>query len=255
MRTGKFSVIIIVCAAAVLLSGCQESDVKIQNKNQQRRISELQSQLTVADLELDKVNRELETAQAHGGAEMEALSEKVKALGDAVELKNAMIDSLQSQVLGGTSLPIELTTLLEDFANSQEMVTFDANRGIVKFQSDLLFQKGSDIVEPDAAQQVKSLCGILNSVQAVKFDIIIAGHTDDMPIKRSSTLQKHPSNWHLSAHRAISVLEIMVKSGVDSKRLSARGFGEFRPVIENKPGKKGHPQNRRVEIYIIASGM
>ena len=53
---------------------------------------------------------------------------------------------------------------------------------------------------------------------------------------------------------AISVLEIMVKNGVDSERLSARGFGEFRPIIENKPGLKGHPQNRRVEIYIIASG-
>ncbi len=63
MRTGKFSVIIIVCAAAVLLSGCQESDVKVQNKTQQRRISELQSQLTVAQLEFDKVNRELETTK------------------------------------------------------------------------------------------------------------------------------------------------------------------------------------------------
>ena len=255
MRTGKFSVIIIVCAVAVFLSGCQDGDLKVQNKSQQRRIGNLESQLRVAELELDQANRKLGTADALGGAEKEALIETVRVLKEAVAEKNAMIDSLQGQVLGGMSLPIELTTLLEDFANSQEMVTFDANKGIVKFQSDLLFQKGSDIVEPDAAQQVKSLCNILNSLQATKFDILIAGHTDDIPIKKSETLRKHPSNWHLSSHRAISVLRIMVKNGVESKRLSARGFGEFRPIIENKPGLKGNPQNRRVEIYIIAPGM
>ncbi|MHC4706350.1 MAG: OmpA/MotB family protein, partial [Planctomycetota bacterium] len=65
---------------------------------------------------------------------------------------------------------------------------------------------------------------------------------------------KHPTNWHLSAHRAISVLKIMGANNVNSMRLSARGFGEFRPVVPNEPNKKGHAQNRRVEIYIVAKG-
>jgi flagellar motor protein MotB len=46
----------------------------------------------------------------------------------------------------------------------------------------------------------------------------------------------------------------MEASEIDSKRLSARGFGEFRPIEPNKPDKKGNPKNRRVEIYIIAEG-
>jgi flagellar motor protein MotB len=51
------------------------------------------------------------------------------------------------------------------------------------------------------------------------------------------------------------VLNIMESTNIASKRLSARGFGEFRPVAENKPGKGGNPQNRRVEIYIVAPGV
>ena len=68
------------------------------------------------------------------------------------------------------------------------------------------------------------------------------------------TLAKHPTNWHLSAHRAISVLKVMAGSKVDPKRMSARGFGEYRPVEPNKPNKGGNPRNRRVEIYIVPKG-
>ena len=163
---------------------------------------------------------------------------------------------MQQQLLyGGAALPVELSTMLEDFAKDKEMVEYDSSRGIVKFKSDLLFETGSDIVAPAADEVVKSLCKILNSEQGKKFDVIIAGHTDDIRIGKPETRAKHPTNWHLSAHRAISVLDIMSNSGVSPERMSIRGFGEFRPIEPNKPNKKGNSQNRRVEIYIIPKGM
>ena len=106
-----------------------------------------------------------------------------------------------------------------------------------------------------AIEAVKSLTAILNSEQGKKFDVIIAGHTDDIPIQKPETRAKHPTNWHLSVHRAIAVLNVMESNNIESKRLSARGFGEYRPIAENLPGKKGNPQNRRVEIYIVAQGV
>jgi chemotaxis protein MotB len=145
--------------------------------------------------------------------------------------------------------------MLEDFAEGKEMVTYDSSRGIVKFKSDLLFERGSDKVTPAAGEAVRSLCRILNSEQGKNFDVIIAGHTDDLRISRPATREKHPTNWHLSAHRAISVLNIMARSNVASERTSVRGFGEFRPIVPNKPNKKGNPQNRRVEIYIVPKGV
>ena len=145
--------------------------------------------------------------------------------------------------------------MLEDWAKGSDLVSFDANRGIVKFKSDLLFEKGSDEVAPSAAEAVKALCRILNTDQAKEFDIIIAGHTDDLPILKPETKAKHRHNWYLSAHRAISVLDVMTANGIVSERVSVRGFGEFRPIVPNEPGKKGNPQNRRVEIYIVPKGV
>jgi len=83
---------------------------------------------------------------------------------------------------------------------------------------------------------------------------MIFPHTDDIPIQKPDTRAKHPTNWHLSAHRAISVLEIMTGNKLDAERLSVRGFGEYRPIVPNAPSRKGNPQNRRVEIYIVPAG-
>jgi chemotaxis protein MotB len=95
----------------------------------------------------------------------------------------------------------------------------------------------------------------LNSELGKGFDIIIAGHTDDLRIAKPDTRERHPTNWHLSAHRAISVLDIMTKNNIVSERMSVRGFGEYRPIESNKPNRKGNPQNRRVEIYIVPKGV
>jgi len=103
-------------------------------------------------------------------------------------------------------------------------------------------------VTTSAAEAVRTLCGILNSDAAKEFGIIVAGHTDDMRIARPATKAAHPTN-------AISVVTLMESSGVDPKRLSTRGFGEYRPVAPNAPGKKGNPKNRRVEIFIVPSGV
>jgi len=101
----------------------------------------------------------------------------------------------------------------------------------------------------------KAVLTVLNSEEAKGFDVIVAGHTDDMPVSKPETRLKHPTNWHLSAHRGISVVDLMISDGVIPNRLSVRGFGEFRPVEPNKPDKKGNAKNRRVEIFIVAKGM
>ena len=259
MRLATVSVISFVCAAMIITSGCvseqQFKDLKLQNASQERRIKELESQLQTATLELDQAKRQVEALSGKGGIEMNALQQKVAALEDEIAKKKALIEAMQKQLLGATQLPAELSSMLEDWAKGSDLVSFDAARGIVKFKSDLLFEKGSDEVAPTAMEAVKALCRILNTDQAKEFDIIIAGHTDDLPILKPETKAKHPSNWYLSAHRAISILDVMTGNGIVSERASIRGFGEYRPIVPNELDKKGNPQNRRVEIYIIPKGM
>jgi chemotaxis protein MotB len=225
----------------------------MRNASLNKRRAELEGDLGAARLELEQLKKQLAEAKQRSGIDTDALEQKITALEAHLQKRNELIARMQEQCLGGVPLPADLNTMLEEFASSEEMVTFDPNRGIVKFRSDLLFKSGSAEVLPAAAAAVKSLCGILNSKEGKEFDVIIAGHTDDQPIKYARA--QHPTNWHLSAHRAISVLSIMSSSNVGAKRMSVRGFGEQRPIVPNEPGNKGHPQNRRVEIYIVPKGM
>ncbi|MHC4069972.1 MAG: OmpA family protein [Planctomycetota bacterium] len=255
MQSIKFSGLLVLFICGLLVTGCA-TDLEIQNQTQRKRIAELNSEVQALKLKLDQAQRALDTARGRGGVEMDALEQKITALEEDLRKKKSLIETMQQQLLfGGMALPVELSTLLEDFAEKEGMVTYDADRGIVKFKSDLLFERGSDVVSGDAARAVQSLCNILNGEEGKQFDIIIAGHTDDMRIGRPATRQKHPTNWHLSAHRGISVLNLMTKNKVTPERLSVRGFGEYRPIAPNKAGKKGNPQNRRVEIYIVAKGV
>jgi chemotaxis protein MotB len=258
MRALKISAIVIF-ACVFLVSGCNsEMDrLRIQNTNHQDLINKLTTDLNTANVELEQLRKQLATAQQKDGIEADALRQKIAALEEDIAKKKELIESMQQRLLlGGGALPVELSTLLEDFAKQRpDLVTYDANRGIVKFKSDLLFELGSDRVTASAAEAVKALCTILNSDEGKEFDIIVAGHTDDVRIAKAETRAQHPTNWHLSVHRALAVLQIMEDDNIAPTRLSARGFGEYRPIVENLPGKKGNPQNRRVEIYIVPKGV
>lgn len=257
MRTVRLSAILVTCALALVITGCNGTqDLKIQNDTQRRHIADIESQLSVAKRKLAQLEAQLTAAQAAGGADMQALQEKIAALEANKTKLEELIASLQEKLLlGGAALPVELSTLLEDFADQHDMVTYDPKRGIVRFKSDLLFEPGSDTVASSSVAAVQALSGILNSEEALEFDVVVAGHTDDIRIAKPLTRDKHPTNWHLSAHRAIAVKDIMERSNMDPKRLSVRGFGEYRPIEENLPNRKGNAKNRRVEIFIVARGM
>jgi len=257
MRTVKISAVFLLCVFLALLNGGNElQDLRLQNDTQRSEIADLRSQVRTTSLEIEQLKRKLADAKGKGNINEDALKQQIAAIEEDLKKKNNLIASMQDKLLGGgATLPVELSTMLEDFAKEHKMVTFDDSRGIVKFESDLLFKKGSDIVAPAAVEAIKLFCGILNSEQGKKFDIIIAGHTDDIPVLKPATRAKHPTNWHLSAHRAISVLDAMAGNNINQKRMSVRGFSEYRPVAPNKPEKGGNPQNRRVEIYIVPKGM
>ena len=260
MKTGRLSWIVLVFVAVMLISGCvsqqQFDEIKAQNRIQQQRITTLESELSDSNLGLERCQKQAETLQGHSAANIEAKNAEIAALEKDIAGKKKLLVQMQAQLLrGGAPLPMELNVMLREFAKDNKMVTFDEQSGMLKFESDLLFELGSDRVAPDAAKQVEALCKIMNAKEAQEFDVIIAGHTDDVPIKKPATRAKHPTNWHLSVHRSIAVLNIMMGNDIKPTRLSVRGFGEFRPVALNKPVKKGNPANRRVELFIVPSGI
>lgn len=259
MQTKNIICLLVVSLTVALLAGgCnsqqQYDDVKLRNQSQQQRIDELESQLNVTKLKLTQTEKQLAELQASSAADIDALNKKIAAMQDDITKKEELIKKLQAS-LGGAVLPPELASELMKFAaENPDMVTFDEATGMVKFKSDLLFEKGSDVVAPQAAALMQKLSEIINSKAAEGFDVTIVGHTDDIPIKKSDTMTMHPTNWHLSVHRAIAVEKLMESDGIKPTRMSVKGYGEYRPLEANEAGKKGNPKNRRVEIYLVPAG-
>lgn len=114
------------------------------------------------------------------------------------------------------------------------------------FKDGVLFDSGKAFLKPESLS-------ILNIVsdELLKYpdnDIKIEGHTDNVPI---NTLT-YPSNWHLSAARAISVAEYFIDTkNIMPMRISTEGYGEYRPKAENTTAE-GRATNRRVEIKIMS---
>ncbi len=244
----------LLLAATGCVSQAKYDDLKAQNRTQQARLDELQSELNDCNLNLDQRIKELAAITGKSGADLEAKIAYIASLESDIEAKKALIAKLQAQLLqGGAPLPPELNTMLNEFArNNPDLVTFDEATGSLKFKSDLLFASGSDQVSAGAVASLKTLAGIMNSAEAKDFDLLIVGHTDDQPIVRSKAA--HPTNWHLSVHRAISVLNGLSASQLAEPRMCVKGYGEYKPIADNKPGKAGNPVNRRVEIFIVPSG-
>jgi len=155
----------------------------------------------------------------------------------------------------GPKLPEPLHNALKAFADQHpSLVTYDAARGIVKWKADLLFPLGSDVVKEESLQPLREFTQVLSSPAASDFEVAVVGHTDNRPISRAETKQKHPTNWHLSAHRAISVGGALQKFNYSPDRIGVMGYGEYRPVASNG-SDQGQSQNRRVDVYIIPKGI
>lgn len=147
-------------------------------------------------------------------------------------------------------LPAELDSALTDLARQHsDIMTYDPSLGMVKLASDLTFGLGSTDVSANASNSLQQLATILSGGAASGFEARIVGHTDNVPIRKAATKRDHPTNWHLSVHRAIAVKDVLQKSGVPAVRLGVAGYGEFRPIAPND--RKGNETNRRVEIYIV----
>jgi chemotaxis protein MotB len=87
---------------------------------------------------------------------------------------------------------------------------------------------------------------IAKQVKTVRNEVLVLGHTDNVPIKSG----KYGSNYELSMARAYAVVDFFLKQGVDPKRLSGAGYGEYRPVADNSTAE-GRAKNRRIEIDLL----
>lgn len=153
------------------------------------------------------------------------------------------------------SLPPQVDKALTELAAKHpDLIEYLPKYGMIKLKAALPFALGKVTVEPAAVAALAAFARVINGPEAAKFYIYIAGHTDDVRIAKEVTRLRHPTNWYLSVHRAVAVQMELSKAGVAPYRLGVMGFSQYHPIAPNKPGAKGNPANRRVEIWIVPPG-
>ena len=239
-------------ALALAGTGCVQQDTYDNAVLSSRSLKE---QLVAAQGERDTAKANLETVRgqlAEARTQNDQLQAQLADLNDVLDVQIARYDELMRRVsqLEFGPLPAELEEALDHLAAAYpDLLAFDATRGLLRFSSDLTFDLGSAALQPDAAATLATLADILNAEEAAPFELRLIGHTDNVPVEKPDTLRRHPTNVHLSVHRAISVRDALVEAGIEPGRIQVAGYGEFRPIVPN--GAKGAAANRRVELLLV----
>jgi OmpA-OmpF porin, OOP family len=153
-------------------------------------------------------------------------------------------------------LPPAVTKSIEELSDKYPgLFKFDKDKGLLRFNSDAMFDTGSSVVKPDSKVALGKLAKILNEEGANDRKLTIIGYTDSDRVVKSATigflkkLGKSVDNMGLSEARSEAVAAVLQAGGVDASRMITQGKGDAEPVADNRTAE-GKARNRRVEIYV-----
>ncbi|MFD1254558.1 Motility protein B [Devosia equisanguinis] len=223
---------------------------------------------TIAGLQQDLIDAERLSDEANAqvvllNQQLAALRTQIAALESALEASEARDTESRTQIADlGRRLNLALAQRVQDlsryrsdfFGRLRQILETRADVRVVGdrfvFQSEVLFDAGQANVSAAGFPELDALAdAILQLEQEIPPDINwvlrIDGHTDKRPISNA----RFPSNWELSAARAISVAQYLVSKGVAPARLVAAGFGEFAP-LDPADTDEAYRRNRRIEFKL-----
>jgi chemotaxis protein MotB len=195
--------------------------------------------VSFSSVELIKFRKAMGALRGASGALIE---EQGSAVAQIVQAMAAEDNILATDELDQTLKRVEETIF--DLGIGYEISVNLTQEGICfRVASPIMFESGQATLKPEA---YKLLTPIALLIRRFGYDIVIEGHTDNIPISSG----RFPSNWELSAMRAISVLRYFTeRHGVNPTNVMAVGYGEFRPIAPNNT-PNDRALNRRVEILL-----
>lgn len=222
------------------LSAAQNHARELYAENQQLQAAQLQAQQMLSGLDAEK--QMLMQAMNDADAQLATANDRVKNLiAERGELADRYARSLTDDSVLVNAAPANLAA---------EGFQYDAATGLNRFRSDILFDLGSDVLRPESEPVLAEFSRSVTSGAAAGMRVLIVGHTDDQRIARHETIQKHPTNWHLSTDRSAAVILALTRLGVSPDRMAAMGYSEFQP-LERSTEESSRQRNRRVELYVV----
>ncbi len=248
------------CALKKDLDECRLSNADLTNKymearellaaSQARELS-LSEQLAQAKKDKEGVQKQLTKVQQSLDKSLSNANSNnvnISKLVDQINESNQYIRHLVDVKSKSDSLNLVLTNNLTRSLSKEEMKEVDVQvlKGVVyiSLADNMLYKSGSYEINERAQETLSKIAKII--IDYKDYDVLIEGNTDDVPISRENIR----NNWDLSCLRASSVVQYLQNHfGVDPKRLTAGGRGEYNPIAKNDT-ELGRQRNRRTQIII-----
>ena len=248
------------CASKKELQDCREQNQKLletgkemiinyqQTKEQlaaaNARVSSLEDQLARAREDYAQLQNSLDKSLVNSSQS----NVSIEKLVDQINESNQYIRHLTDLKSKSDSLNMALTNKLTRSLSKEELKDVDVQvlKGVVyiSLADNMLYKSGSYEINDRAAETLSKIAKIINDYE--DYDVLIEGNTDDVPIHRENIR----NNWDLSCLRASSVVQALQNNyGVNPKRLTAGGRGEYNPLATNDTAV-GKQRNRRTQIII-----
>ena len=272
----KHLTILVFVLGSLLLSGCaskkqfqalQAENAKIKQlyedtrvelaecnattKNLQDRIASEQQRVKDAQKRLDDLRADYQKLQGSLDQSLRQNSQgniNISKLVDEINASNRFIKQLVDAKSKSDSLNMVLTNNLTRSLSRDELQEVDVKvlKGVVyiSLADNMLYKSGSYEINERAGETLSKIAKIIKDYK--DYDVLVEGNTDPVPISRTNIR----NNWDLSCLRASSVVQSLQNDyGVDPKRLSAAGRGEYNPIASNSTAV-GKQRNRRTQIII-----
>lgn len=241
------------CASKKALENCQTENreltdnyrnAKEQLAASQARVTSLEEQLAQQKKDYAALQRSLDQSLSNTNSNNINISKLV----DQINESNQYIRHLVEVKTKSDSLNMVLTNNLTRSLSKEEMKEVDVQvlKGVVyiSLADNMLYKSGSYEINDRAAETLSKIAKIITDYK--DYDVLIEGNTDNVPISRANIR----NNWDLSCLRASSVVQYLQnRYGVDPKRMTAGGRGEYNPLTTNNT-ELGKQRNRRTQIII-----
>lgn len=260
--------IILCAAAAVLLTASCASKKDLENCQQENKeltsnYQDVKEQLAASKARVASLEDQLKT-QKDAYASLQSSLDKsltnasqnnvsIDKLVDQINESNQYIRHLVEVKSKSDSLNLILTNNLTRSLSKEELKEVDVQvlKGVVyiSLADNMLYKSGSYEINDRAAETLSKIAKIIKDYS--DYDVLIEGNTDNVPVNAQAASMKNiRNNWDLSCLRASSVVQALQNDyGVDPKRLTAGGRGEYNPLTDNAT-ETGKQRNRRTQIII-----
>ena len=242
---------IIVVLFSFFISGCvttgtYEKKVK-EADNQAKELASLQQKYDKMKADRDQ----LKEAFANATSDQTNIRQKVADLeAENTKLKENLseVKKKEVEVLTESNTYKQLMQEMKgEIAKGQVTISELKGKLTLDVVDKILFASGQSEVKKEGLDVLQRVIDILKNVKDKS--IRIEGHTDNIQIK-GRLVKQYPTNWELSAARALNVTKYLQQQGIDPALLSATAFGEYKPIANNET-PEGRAKNRRIAIILL----